>query len=175
MADPAVEVADGEEFDGPDIFYVCKRSLEELREKIKKGEELERAAVDSLAFPESLADDEIMTPVDMRGVGKEFDDVEQMIESLGSKGTVEAFVKAKDYFDKEKDKMPEEDRPNEMTAKEWRTVLAEEDDGLLEGEEEDLMEDFEEEFMEGEEEEDGADEEEKVEPPPKKAKTVTTD
>merc|ERR1719229_1843598 len=84
----------------------------------------------------------------MRGVGEEFDDVESMVEKLGPKGTAEAFVKARDYFDANKDKEPENERPQPMTAAEWKKVLEEDFD---EGEEEeDLLED-EEEFEEGEE------------------------
>ena len=51
-----------------------------------------------LAFPKKLADDEMMVPVDMRGVSEEFDDVEQMAAKLGAKGTAEAFIKAADFM-----------------------------------------------------------------------------
>merc|ERR1712079_409784 len=87
-------------------------------------------------------------PVDMRGVGEEYEDVEEMLEKLGPKGTAEAFVKAKEYFDANKDKEPEDERPRPMTAAEWRKVL--EDD--VEGEEEDLLEGEEEDLEEAEEE-----------------------
>ena len=50
-----------------------------------------------LAFPEKLADNEMMVPVDMRGIDEEFDDVEQMMAKLGAKGTAEAFIKAADF------------------------------------------------------------------------------
>merc|ERR1740138_1926990 len=101
-----------------------------------------------------------MVPVDMRGVGEDFDDVEQMVEKLGPKGTAEAFIKAAEYFDANKDGEPEEERPKPMTAAEWKKVL-EEDEMLEEAEEEDLLEgeeeeeelDDEEDLLEGEEEE----------------------
>merc|ERR1711997_1032366 len=102
--------------------------------------------VNKLAFPENIADEEIMVPVDMRGVEEDFDDVEQMVEKLGPKGAAEAFLKAKDYFDANKDAEPEEERPKPMTAAEWKQVLEEDDD---EGEEEE----FEEEDLEEPEEE----------------------
>merc|ERR1740120_4823 len=88
----------------------------------------------------------MMIPVDMRGVGEDFDDVEQMVEKLGAKGTVEAFIKAAEYFDANKDNEPEEERPKPMTAAEWKSVLEDDDsfDGL-EGEEEDFLEEAEEE------------------------------
>merc|ERR1711971_497857 len=101
-----------------------------------------------------------MGPVDMRGIEQEFDDVEGMVEKLGPKGAAEAFIKARDFFEKHKG----EDAPENMTAKEWSEVLQQND----EGDEEEMM-------FEGEEEEifsedDGADEDD-GEPPEKKAKT----
>jgi len=38
--------------------------------------------VENLTFPEKLADDAIMVPVDMRGVEGDFEDVELMLEEL---------------------------------------------------------------------------------------------
>mmetsp|Transcript_87638 Transcript_87638/g.253096 ORF Transcript_87638/g.253096 Transcript_87638/m.253096 type:complete len:157 (+) Transcript_87638:84-554(+) len=145
-----------EAIDIPDIFYVPKKSLERLSEKVKKGEEVTQDELGDLISPEKVPDDEVMVPVDMRGVGQDFEDVDEMVSKLGPKGTVEAFVKAKAHFDASKD--DEEDRPQEMTAAQWREVLAAND---AEGEEEELLdEDLEEEL----DEEDG-------EPAAKKAKT----
>merc|ERR1712050_284394 len=116
-----------------------------------KAEEVTQEMVNKLAFPENIADEEIMVPVDMRGVEEDFDDVEQMVEKLGPKGAAESFLKAKEYFDANKDGEPENDRPKPMTALEWKQVLEEDDD---EGEEEELLEDEEEELEDPEEEED---------------------
>merc|ERR1719282_621712 len=98
--------------------------------------------IDELTTAENLGDDEVMVPVDMRGVGDSYDDVEQMVEKLGDKGTAEAFIKAAEYFDANHDKEPEDERPKPMTAQEWRSVL-----------EEGFGEESEEELFEGEEEE----------------------
>merc|ERR1719215_127635 len=118
-----------------------------------------------------------MIPVDMRGVGEEFDDVEAMVEKLGPKGTAEAFIKAREYF-KKHEKDAGEDAAKPMTAADWRSVLEQDGDGAWgEGEEEEMM------YQEGEEEEcygeeaeeeiaeEGADGEEAEEPAAKKAKT----
>eukprot|EP00929_Paragymnodinium_shiwhaense_P095083 TRINITY_DN56046_c0_g1_i2.p1 TRINITY_DN56046_c0_g1~~TRINITY_DN56046_c0_g1_i2.p1 ORF type:complete len:176 (+),score=66.10 TRINITY_DN56046_c0_g1_i2:59-586(+) len=127
--------------EGQDVFYVCKRALESIVEQLKKGENITQEAVAELTFPDKLDEEEIMIPVDMRGTGADFDDVEQMVEKLGLKGTAEAFVKAKQYFDQNPDKEPAEERPKPMTLGEWRAVL---DGPLLEGEEEEpLFSDFE--------------------------------
>merc|ERR1719482_2701260 len=127
-----------EQADGQDIFYVCKKALESIQGKLKKGEDITEEAVAELTFPENHGDEEIMTPVDMRGVGQDFDDVEQMVEKLGPKGTAEAFVKARKYFEDHSAEVPEEERAQPMTAKEWRAVLEQEEDQdiLGEGEEE---------------------------------------
>merc|ERR1719497_182275 len=94
----------------------------------------------------------MMVPVDMRGVGGEYDDVEMMIEKLGHKGTAEAFIKAEAYFAENKDKEPEEERPKPMTAAEWKQVLDEDAfDEMMEGEEEDLLEDDAEDELDGDE------------------------
>jgi len=160
-------MSDDQVAEGQDIFYVCKKSLETVQDKLKKNEEITKEIVNHLTFPENLADEEIMVPVDMRGVGEDFDDVEQMVEKLGPKGTAEAFVKAKEYFDANKDKEEESERAAPMTAAEWRKVL--EDD--VEGEEEEMMEDEEEDCLEDPEEEDEANDEDAKEPEAKKAKT----
>merc|ERR1719262_1417081 len=115
-----------------------------------------------------------MIPVDMRGADQEFDDVEQMLEKLGPLGAAQAFIKAREYFEANKDKEPEDERPKPMTAAEWKKVLEEDD---AEGEEEDgFPEEEEEEALEEAEEEEGAEEEaegdaEGGEPAAKKAKT----
>merc|ERR1712190_169591 len=155
--------ADSDHYDY-NIFYVCKKTLDSLQEKLKSSEEITQDMVNKLAFPENIADEEIMVPVDMRGVEQDFDDVEQMVEKLGPKGAAEAFLKAKEYFDANKDGEPEEERPKPMTAAEWKQVLEEDDD---EGEEEELLEGEEEEDLEEPEEEEG----EGDEPDAKRART----
>mmetsp|Transcript_107165 Transcript_107165/g.169301 ORF Transcript_107165/g.169301 Transcript_107165/m.169301 type:complete len:159 (+) Transcript_107165:65-541(+) len=153
-----------EEVGGADIFYIAEAKLKELKQKIADKGEITADDVAMLTNPatEDADGEAMMIPVDMRGIDGDFEDVDAMIEKLGAKATVEGFVKAREYFEANKDGEPEEDRPQPMTAAEWESLLA----GDGEGEEEEFMEGEEEElFMEGEEEE-GADE-----PPEKKAKT----
>merc|ERR1712194_835515 len=119
--------------------------------------------VKELLFPENADDEDIMIPVDMRGVGQDFDDPEAMAEKLGPKGTVEAFLKAKEYYEKNQNKIPEDERPTPMSVEAWKCVLA---DAGEEGEEELQEEGEEEEADEDEEEEDDGPEE----PAAKKAK-----
>jgi hypothetical protein len=168
---PVAEADDA--IDGQDIFYVCQKALVSLKQKLKEGEEVFQELVNELTYPEKLADEEIMVPVDMRGVEEEFDDVESMVEKLGPKGAAEAFVKARDYFEANKDKEPADERPQPMTAAEWKKVL---EDDFDESEEEDLLEDDEEELeeeLEGLDDEEGEEEaaEAAEEPAAKKPKT----
>merc|ERR1719436_725353 len=149
MAEERDAATNGDEM-GEDLYYVPQKAIDGIREKIKAGAKDDdvKEFLDSILKPDEVPDEDMMLPVDMRGVGNEYDSVEDM-------------VKARDYFEQNKSKDAEEDRPAPMTAKEWRAAL-------LEGsEEEDLMEGEEEDDMEGEEEEDG----EAEEPPAKKGKT----
>merc|ERR1740120_17270 len=100
---------------------------------------------------------------------------EEMVEKLGAKGAAEAFVKAAEYFDANKDKEPDDERPKPMTAAQWREILeedylegeGEEEECMFEGEEEEEdVDDVEEDNEEGGDGEDDADE-----PAAKKAKT----
>merc|ERR1719413_27838 len=112
-----------------DIFYVCEKTLKALEEKVKKSEAVTAEEVKELLFPESADDDDMMIPVDMAGVGEEFEDPEAMAEKLGPKGTVEAFAKARDHFEKNKDKTPEDERASPMCVAAWKEVLADDAEG----------------------------------------------
>lgn len=150
-----------------DIFYVSEKYLKTVKEKLEKKEDIDTELVNKLTIPDDLADEEMMVPVDMRGVDGDFDDVEAMVSKLGPKGAAEAFVKAHAFFEKNPDKEPEEERPKPMSAQEWREVLEQGQEGA---EEEEFLGGFEgeeEEFLDAEE----AEEEEAEEPAAKKAKT----
>merc|ERR1712100_745705 len=98
----------------------------------------------------------IMVPVDMSCLGDDFQDVTEMQEKLGAKGTCESFIKARKHFEATKDNLPEDERPGDITWVEWQSMINTSDEG------------FEEELFEGEEEEDG--EEDEAEPAAKKQK-----
>jgi len=167
--DEAPEI--GEEEDQPDIFYVAEEKLKSLKAQIAEGKEVTKDDLDQLTFAENLADDAMVVPVDMRGVGEEFEDVEQMVEKLGPKGAAEAFMKARDYF--EANKTEGDDCAKPMTAKEWNEVLQEDNAEFDDFQEVEYGECAEEEFLEEPEEEEGEgdDDGEAEEPAAKKAKT----
>merc|ERR1712039_847029 len=138
--------------------YVHKATLEEATKLIKDGKDVPEDIVDKLAGEYDHKAEETMVPVDMRGIGKEYDDVGSMVEELGAKGACEAFGKARDYFEAHKEEMDEEERPGEITWEEWQMMQHGGQEGL------------EEEFFEGGEEEEWGDEGEE-EPATKKQKT----
>merc|ERR1712023_582329 len=86
-----------------DIYYVHLDTFDKVKEKLKSGGDITEKDVKKLApdFDDTdMTDEAMMTPVDMRGVGEDFDDVEAMISKLGPKGACEAFVKAEEYLQK---------------------------------------------------------------------------
>ena len=115
-----------------DIYYVSKKALAEVRAKLEdgNGKDVVEADVYSLAYTEKLADDEIIVPVDLGGVGEKFEnDAEKMVYKLGAKGAAQEFIKAADCFDANEDQEPEGERPQPMTvfermietgAREWQ-------------------------------------------------------
>jgi len=137
----------------------------EVKELLKEDKEITKDKVNEMTSPEDLPDDEIMMPVDMRGLHEDevfFVDVDEMMAKLGPTGTARGFMKAAEYFEANKHKLTDEELPKEMTAKEWSRVLEEEEED----------ESGEEDFLEGEEEEDEVEnEDEGDEPALKKAKT----
>lgn len=167
MAEEGLDEQEIEE--GQDLYYVPEKALNGMKAELKgaKTPAGVQPHLDMLLDPEKVPDEENMLPVDMRGVEQDFDSIEDMIEKLGAVGAAEAFVKAREYFEANKDGEPADERPGPMTAAEWKQALNEEADDLLEGEEEEDSV-----FGEGDEEEiDEEEAEEAEEPPSKKAKT----
>merc|ERR1712048_1408734 len=128
MAGPA----DADEVGEADIFYVSKTAYASIKGKLAKSppEDIGEDDVNELTNCECIEDEAIMIPVDMRGVEGTFDDVEELVTKLGLKGTAEAFIKAREYFEANKDGETEEERAQEMTAKAWREILNDDDDNL---------------------------------------------
>mmetsp|Transcript_109554 Transcript_109554/g.327493 ORF Transcript_109554/g.327493 Transcript_109554/m.327493 type:complete len:182 (+) Transcript_109554:50-595(+) len=145
--------SDDSEAVGFNICYARKKILDSLREKLKKGEEITKEQVGELTTAENVDPEEMMVPVDMSGLGEhDIEDIDAAVAKIGAKALAEAFVKAEDLFETSKADMPEDSRPEPMTAKEWKELAEQE------GEEEDDLEESEEEegLDEEEEEEEGA-------------------
>jgi len=167
---------------GQDLYYVCKKTLEEVNEKLRNGSEITVDTISDLTFPEHLSDAELLVPVDMHSAGKDFNTVEEMVNKLGPKGTAQLFVQAAADFEANK-KEPDDMRAKPMTAATWRDALVYDDisDDLLEEEEECMLESEEEsdcfddeefaEAVEGELGQDKEGDEKTAEPLYKKLKT----
>eukprot|EP00449_Zooxanthella_nutricula_P030318 CAMPEP_0198494420 /NCGR_PEP_ID=MMETSP1462-20131121/4629_1 /TAXON_ID=1333877 /ORGANISM="Brandtodinium nutriculum, Strain RCC3387" /LENGTH=159 /DNA_ID=CAMNT_0044223159 /DNA_START=76 /DNA_END=551 /DNA_ORIENTATION=- len=149
---------------GEEIFYVSKQVFEKVQEMLKASKDVSEDVVIDMTSPDQMADQDLMVPVDMREVSKDFEDVDEMLEKIGAKATAEAFVKAWEAFHANQDKEPEDERPQPITAGEWKEALQKVEDeeadeeALLsteEGEEEEMCED-EEESVAGEDAEAGA-------------------
>mmetsp|Transcript_88973 Transcript_88973/g.207068 ORF Transcript_88973/g.207068 Transcript_88973/m.207068 type:complete len:172 (-) Transcript_88973:73-588(-) len=153
-----------------DIFYASQKALLLLKIKLQRGEAVDESLVSTFAYPGDCPDDEVLVPVDLSCLHKDFPgeevlggahlDVERMVEKLGTTGVAEALVNAQKLFLANKEGEPPAERPKPMTAKEWRETWDNEEG---EEEEEEALEEGEEELAEGEEEE---------EPAPKKPKTA---
>mmetsp|Transcript_31741 Transcript_31741/g.73667 ORF Transcript_31741/g.73667 Transcript_31741/m.73667 type:complete len:136 (-) Transcript_31741:135-542(-) len=132
-----------------DIYYLPEKAFAAVRQKVSEGKALTKEDVEPLANPMDAEDDTIMIPVDMRGACVAFDDVDEMIAKLGPKRAVEAFVKAREYFEQNKGNEGE-GRAEPMTGRELKSMMM---------------------SMEDEDEEEEEEGEEEVEPSVKKAKT----
>ena len=82
-----------------------------LQEKLKKKEKVTKNMVNKLVLPNDYTGtemmSEIMVPIDIRGIGDNFDafmdgellDIEQMVDKMGPRGAAAAILKAKEYYD----------------------------------------------------------------------------
>ncbi|CAJ1348244.1 unnamed protein product [Effrenium voratum] len=166
--DDGLDGLDG--LDGEDLYYLPEDSLKGIKEKLKAekpSEEDLKPLLEKILDPSKLDDQEMLLPVDMRGIEKDFDGIDELVEELGTVEAAKALLKAREYFEANKDGKAEGERPLPMTATEWRKILQEDmEEDLLEEDEEGLLE-------AGEEESDEEDPEEAEaeEPAAKKAKT----
>jgi len=132
-ADPAPAEDEGDE----NLVFVSEKLLQEVERKVKAGSDIEAKDLEDLASPRKVADEEIVVPVDLRGLDKAFGDEEDIVDEemaidipriirkLGAKAAAEAFVAARECFERNAAKQPEEDRPERMTAKAWKAMVDE--------------------------------------------------
>merc|ERR1712226_781650 len=102
-----------------DIYYIAEDMLATIRQRVVQKKKIFRRHIDALIFPADLADSTVLVPVDMRGLGEEFEDAAEMIAGLGPGATANAFIKAREFFEANTHKEPEGDRPKPMTVAEW--------------------------------------------------------
>jgi len=141
-AEEEVDVGDGDE----NVAFVSKKVLEELKKKVDAGEDITAEALEPLASPSKLPDEDIVIPVDLRGLDKTLGideddivdeemqiDIRRIVAKLGPKAAAEAFLEAQRCFDARVSEQPADERPESMTVKEWKQLLEEGSDGELPG------------------------------------------
>jgi hypothetical protein len=110
----------------PDLCHVPVKQFDAVSKKLKEGSDISKKDVDLLVNWE-IADDELVTPVDMRGTKDDLDDFEPALEKLGAKRVAQCFVQAHEKFEANKDKLPEQKR-RPITAKVYREIYEQEEE-----------------------------------------------
>jgi hypothetical protein len=110
-----------------DVAFVPEKVFEVLKSKVAKGSSVTIKEADSLVNWD-CKNSETVIPVDMNGAGANLDDFEAALKELGAKKIVECFIKAHKHFEATKHKIPEEELPKPMTAKEWKVENDEDDE-----------------------------------------------
>lgn len=133
-SEAAAEAFEGQDYaeeqGASNICYIRSKALENLKELLRKGEEISRADVDALMAAEDDAPDEIMIPLDMSGIdASDLENLDAFVERLGAKGVAEAFIEAESMFE---------------AAQEWMGIAEQQEDGVEEGLEDKYQEEVEE-------------------------------
>jgi len=110
-----------------DVFFVPEKAFELLKSKVAKGSSVSIKEADSMCNWD-CKNSETVIPVDMIGAGANLDDWEAALKELGPKKIVECLINARKHFEANKNKIPEEELPQPMTAKQWKLDNDEEDD-----------------------------------------------
>lgn len=97
---------DHHENDNSDMdFYIAEAQFEQLKKKAKEGAPISREAVYEMAgFPFlGVPMNAMMVPVDVGAFEETLDivDTDELLDRLGPKGTVDAFIKARDSFERQ--------------------------------------------------------------------------
>merc|ERR1712151_28919 len=83
--------------------------------------------IQPLLNPMDADDNADMLPIDFAAVrnkkGEPYEDVDDMAELLGPAGSVEAFIKAREYFVENKGGEPEEGRATTIKGKELKAMM----------------------------------------------------
>lgn len=110
-----------------DVAFVPEKVFEVLKSKVVKGSKLSVKEADSLVNW-TCKNSETVIPVDMNGAGANLDDFESALKEHGPMKIVQCFMSAQKHFEANKHKIPEEECPQPMTAKQWKMDNDEEDD-----------------------------------------------
>jgi len=111
----------------PDMFFVPQKAFNAVSKILKANGTIGEKDVDALVNWEPVKTEKYL-PLDMRGAGENLDDFEAALAKFGAQKCAECFVKAHSYYQNLKKSLPEDDRINTLTAKEWKDKYGEDDD-----------------------------------------------
>jgi len=111
----------------PDMFFVPQKAFNAVNKILKANGTVSDKDVDALVNWEPVKSEKYL-PVDMRGAGENLDDFEAALAKFGAQKCVECFVKAHAFYQNLKKTLPENDRINPLTAKEWKEKFGSDDE-----------------------------------------------
>jgi len=118
----------------PDMFFVPQKAFNAVNKILKANGTVSDKDVDALVNWEPVKSEKYI-PVDMRGAGENLDDFDEALAKFGAQKCAECFAKAHAFYQNLKKSLPEKDRINHLTAKEWKEKYGSDDEEEEEEEE----------------------------------------
>mmetsp|Transcript_41860 Transcript_41860/g.108997 ORF Transcript_41860/g.108997 Transcript_41860/m.108997 type:complete len:791 (-) Transcript_41860:60-2432(-) len=102
----------------PDIVYVSETLLDILSDSLDKGVAVPEELAEQYVIPQSLADEEVVVPVDLRFARQSFSSLRAIVDNLGWQDAAKLLIQARATI--ERDQEGGGDGPKPMTAAEWK-------------------------------------------------------
>ena len=96
--------------------------VESSKRKIWKIGKLREEVENELCFPEDVANWQMLVPVDISNTAGKYNSLQDMVEKLGARATVEAIEKGRENMKRNTNNIPNSKRPKAMTAAEYRAM-----------------------------------------------------
>jgi len=122
-----------EEEDGPDgpqdyVGFAPEGALREARRLIAAAPRLGNSAafaslIAKITNPDAMDDDEMMVPIDMRVLPEGFESMEDMVQEMGPKDTLAAFLDARLAWEENPEREPQDERAEPMRARDWKKMV----------------------------------------------------
>ena len=114
--------AQEDSFDGKGIFYINESALGQITHAVENNEVILPSHIKDLVFLGGTNPDEAMVAVDLRQAGVDFDDVEDMILSLGPLGAATAFIAGRAHI-LEAEEQEQTGLARPILFREWQSIL----------------------------------------------------
>ena len=109
-------------FDCKNIFYINESALGQITHAVENNEVILPSRIKDLVFLGGTNPDETMVAVDLRQTGVDFDDVEDMILSLGPLGAATAFIAGRAHI-LEAEEREQTGLARPILFREWQSIL----------------------------------------------------